>query len=169
MASNPERAILDPGGTTVINADPTKLFAIGKHLLSTRQYQEALVALKEAVEQDPGEASYRSYYGLCLVESGRGRKEGLRLCREAVQQAFYLPDLYVNLVKAHLASGERRLAVAVLKTGASFEPENEVLQKLMSDVGRRRRPVFPFLRRGHPINRIAGRIRHALLGPSRGE
>jgi Flp pilus assembly protein TadD len=164
MSPNSENTALDPSEATHLDVDPAQLFAIGRHHLSKGQYREALVALKQATELELGEASYQSYYGLCLVQSGRGRKEGLGLCRQALQRAFYDVDLYVNLAKAHLASRERGRAVAVLKKAASLERGNEVVERLLSDVGRRRRPVFPFLRRRHPINRIAGRIRHAVLG-----
>jgi len=154
----------DPDTVAFISEDPAKLFAIGRHLVGKGKYQEALKALKEAVALEPGEVVYQSYYGLCLVETGRGRKEGLNLCRQALQQAFYHVDLYVNLARAYLSMGDRKRAVVALKRGASVEPEDPVIRKLLGEVGRRRQPVFPFLSRAHPINKIAGRIRHTLLG-----
>lgn len=142
---------------------PEQLFTVGKHLLESRQYREALLALKQASRLEPEEARYRSLYGLCLVLSGRNREEGLRLCRRALQQAFYDVDLYVNLAEAHLAAGDRRRAVAVLRKATTLEHQNRSVHRLLRDLGKRRRRLIPFLRRGHPVNRIAGRLRHTLL------
>jgi predicted Zn-dependent protease len=164
MADSTASMASEPDNVTPFPHDPDKLFAMGRVLFLKRKYQEALMILKEAMEREPGEALYQSYYGLCLVETGRGRKEGLELCRQVVQRAFYHVELHINLARAHLSVGDKKRAILALKKGASLEPENSEVQRLLSEVGRRRKPLFPFLRRGHPMNKLAGQIRHAILG-----
>jgi len=165
MADNAASTALDPQNLSPFSQAPEDLFTVGRHLLKNRRYKEALITLKEAVEREPGDVLYQSYYGLCLVETGRARQQGLDLCRQAARQAFYRVDLCLNLARAHLSLGDRKRAVLALKRGASLEPNDPAVQGLMNEVGRRRSPVFSFLPRGHSLNRVAGRIRHALLGP----
>lgn len=165
MADKAASTALDPHHLTPLFQAPEDLFTIGRHLLKKQKYKEALIALKEAAEREPGDVLYQSYYGLCLVETGRARQQGLDLCRRAARQAFYRVDLCVNLARVHLSLGDRKRAVLALKRGASLEPNDPAVQGLMTEVGRRRSPVFSFLSRGHPLNKAAGRIRHALLGP----
>lgn len=164
MVDNTVSKALDPDKIAPFRRDPEKLFAIGRRLLEKRKYKEALEILNEAVTLAPHEALYQSYYGLALIETGRDCEGGRDLCRQAVRQVFYRMDLYINLARAHLVLGDRKRAVLALEKGAVLELDDPRAERLMSELGRRRRPVFPFLRRGHPINRGAGRIRHALLG-----
>ena len=40
------------------------------------------------------------------------------------------------------------------------DPGNPKLEHTLLDMGKRRRPGFPMLRRGHALNRIAGLLLH---------
>lgn len=166
MVDNTARTAHGPDEIAPSSRDPEKLFAIGRHLLEKRKCKEASVVLKEVVALAPGEALYQSYYGLSLVETGRDREGGVDLCRQSVRKLFYRVDPFINLARAYFLIGDRKRAVRALEKGSVLELGDPIVEQLMSELGRRRKPVFPFLRRDHPINRVVGRIRHVLLGSS---
>jgi len=148
--------------------DPEQLFAAGQYLLQRDRTSDALAAFKAALEQRPGDPLYASYYGLCLVKTGRAPEEGRRLCERAAEQAFYRPELFANLGAALVALGDRRRAERALRKGLALDRENRALRALLDEIGVRRRPLFPFLGRRNPLNRITGRVRHALRGKPEG-
>jgi tetratricopeptide (TPR) repeat protein len=155
--------------TTLSSRPPTvaeRWYRLGADLARTGRFHEALQPLEQALaysaEQPsaPFIRSLRSFYGVTIAivrgELGRGR----RLCEEAVFQGALEPELYVNLATVYLHAGRKDLAVETLETGLSLSPGDRILKRLREQLGRRQRPVFPFLKRNHPLNRYAGRLRH---------
>jgi len=142
--------------------DPEQLFAAGRYLLELKRNSEALTAFRSALEQRPGDPLYSSFYGLCLVKTGRDPAEGRRLCERAVQEAFYRPELFANLGAVFLAQGDRRRAERALRKGLALDRDNRALISLLEEIGIRKRPLFPFLKRRNLLNRLTGKVRHAL-------
>lgn len=144
--------------------DAQKAFVAGKHLMACHQIQDALLAFRWAHEIEPNNPEYASYYGLMMVEAGVRSLEGLRMCRRAASQAFYRAELFTNLAKAYLSRGDRTEAERALRKGLALEPDNGEIRALLKEIGVRRPPLLGFLDRRNPVNRLAGRVRHRMLG-----
>jgi hypothetical protein len=110
---------------------------------------------------------YYSYLGYAVALCQRQIREGVRLCEHAVKVEFYQPENYLNLARVYLLADQRRKAAQVLARGLAIDPEHKGLRNLAKHMGRRRRPVIPFLSRGSFLNRILGRLRHDLSRGSR--
>jgi tetratricopeptide (TPR) repeat protein len=157
--------------TTRSNRPPTvaeRWYRLGADLARTGRFHEALQPLEQALaysaEQPnaPFISSLRSFYGVTIAIVRGDLSRGRRLCEEAVFQGVLEPELYINLATVYLHSGRKDLAVETLDTGLSLSPGDRILKRLREQLGRRQRPVFPFLNRNHLLNRYAGRLRHRL-------
>lgn len=89
---------------------------------------------------------------------GGRAKEGVDLCREAVTAESYNADLYLNLGRVLLGAGRRREGFEILQRGLRLEPEHHGLRRVLQHMGRRKRPVLPFLSRSNPLNVLLGRM-----------
>jgi tetratricopeptide (TPR) repeat protein len=113
-------------------------------------------------QQLPG--VYFAYFGYGLARYRGKRKEGLQMCKRAVELEFYQPDNYLFLARAYFLVGDRRSAFDVVERGLEIDAGNEELLSLHREIGLRRAPVLRFLARGNPLNRALGRVRHRVLG-----
>jgi tetratricopeptide (TPR) repeat protein len=146
-------------------------FRRGKAALEHDELTEAtgLFAAAIDVERRNGQrqiqARYLSFYGRCLAELGQHVRQGVEACREAIDLEPYDPDHHWNLGLALLRANRRRQAYQTLRAGLALHPEHQGILRELGRMGRRRRPVLPFLPRGNPLNVLLGRL-HA---PQRGE
>jgi len=101
-----------------------------------------------------------SWYGLTLVLVERNSNLGMTLIDQALRLGGPEPELILNQARAHLALGQRDRAVRAVQRGLAEQPEHPGLRAAQEELGRRQRPVLPFLRRGNPLNRLLGRMRH---------
>jgi tetratricopeptide (TPR) repeat protein len=140
-------------------------FQRGIRALSEGRQREALAMFEAAIELERRlgggrpQARYLSYYGLCLGMERNEIREGLRFCREAVTLEGYNPDLRCNLGRLLMRAGRRKEAHQAFTRGLSLQPDHGGLKRAIRVMGLRRRPVFPFLGRSHPLNVFLGRIR----------
>ncbi len=140
----------------------------GLALLEGGHGQDAFEHLSRAYLNDPQNARYRSAYALALALV-RGQFLGaVELARAAVRQEFYNPELYTNLARIYLAFGYKPEGIRFLRRGLMVDPENERIRRKLGELGIRRAPAVRFLPRGHPLNRLIGRIQARLLGPASG-
>lgn len=105
-----------------------------------------------------------SCLGLGWIRLRRQSREGLAFCEQAAKRDFYQPEILLNLAEAYLASGQRGRAAGAVGRGLKIDPDHAELLDLARRLGRRRRPVFGALPREHPINKVAGKIRHGVRG-----
>lgn len=75
---------------------------------------------------------------------------------------FYLPLLYLNLGKAHLAVDRRREAYVSFQKGLELDNKNKNILTELEKLGIRRRPPVSFLKRTNPLNKCIGKLRHKL-------
>ncbi len=109
----------------------------------------------------PGIAFSYLGYGLALRE---GRiDEGLALCRHALRLQLFEPENHLNLARIQLLGNDRSAAYRTVREGLRVDRYDKELQALRRTLGERRRPLLSFLSRTHPINRLLGRLRHALV------
>lgn len=123
-------------------------------------YFESAVAVEKRFSEQTPQSRYLSFYGLCLGMTGTRVHEAIRVCRGALQNEPFNPDLYFNHGRVLLAAERRREAYETLQKGLALEPGHKGLRKLVETMGRRRRPPLPFLDRGNPLNVALGRMRN---------
>jgi tetratricopeptide (TPR) repeat protein len=114
----------------------------------------------DAYKRAPQLPPVASWYGLTLVLVERNSNLGVALCDQALRLAGPEPDLILNLARAHLALGQRDRAVRAVQRGLAAWPEDASLRSAQAELGKRQRPVIPFLPRDNPLNRMLGRMRH---------
>lgn len=131
-------------------------------LLRKERAGEALGRLEQAHALDPGCARVRSHYGLCLALAERRFEKAVELCRSAVKQEFFNPELYLNLARVHLLFGFKAEALRYLRRGKMIDPGNPEILGELRRLGRRRSQVLGFLPRGHLLNRLLGRARERI-------
>lgn len=141
--------------------DPDEFFRAGLFLLKRDKVREALVAFKRALLARETEPRYMSYTGLCLALQ-RKVKEGLVLCEKAVEKEFFRSELFLNLGRAYLLAGNRRKAHMAFRKGMALDRENRDIRAALEQMGVRKPPIFPFLDRRHPINKLAGKVLYRL-------
>jgi tetratricopeptide (TPR) repeat protein len=141
------------------SASGTELFERGCRLLEKGNPEEAFGCLEKAHHRHPEDARIRSQYGLCLGLVEHRFEKALELCRSAVKQEFFNPDLYLNLALVHLNFGFKSEAIRNLRRGQMIDPANQRIADLLAQLGERRSQVLGFLPRRHPLNRLLGRAR----------
>lgn len=147
-------------------------FHDAKKLIKDGHPPEALALLKTGLECYPGDPFLMTYYGCLVAIVGNNPFEGIRICKESFRQLkkgmpvgkeHFYPTFYLNLGRAYLASGDKKRAVESFMTGLRFDNDEKHLNEEMQNLGIRRRPFLPFLRRSNLINKHIGKLLHALL------
>jgi hypothetical protein len=109
---------------------------------------------------------FYSYLGYGIALRDRRVREGLKLCRHAIEVEFFQAENYLNLARTCLLARDRKGAVKAVRAGLKIDRNNQKLIALYKEMGIRSLPVLSFLDRSNPINVLLGRIRHALRGGS---
>jgi len=149
----------------MLNRTAEQSFDRGREALDSGRWTEALAYFEAAVAIERGagitipQARYLSYYGLCLALAGRQFHTAMKVCREATAIERYNPDMHWNLGRVLLACQRRKEAYAAFLHGLRHEPTHAGIRREIVRMGRRRRPVLPFLSRRNPINVFLGRRR----------
>jgi len=143
-------------------------FLLGCAYLKEANYREALVYFRRllaAYEADPSAAvpaELLSYCGLALALGENRISQAVTYCTTAIKKEFYHPEFYVNLARVYLKANRRSSAVDVLNKGLKIDSQNPGILAEFRKLGVRREPVVGFLKRGHPINKVLGRVKSRL-------
>jgi predicted Zn-dependent protease len=128
----------------------------------------AAAGFRRVIEDGSEDPRHLSYCGL-LMAIGEGKvREGLELCENALEKAFYDPEMYLNLAKLHFLTGWRSRAVHVLRQGLRVDPNDNRLHRELQRIDFRSKPAFSFLGRNHPVNKYVGRVKTRLSRKVRG-
>jgi tetratricopeptide (TPR) repeat protein len=100
-----------------------------------------------------------SYCGLCVIKVKHHYAEALDYCGISLKRDFADPDHQANTALVYLERGDRRNAVKHLHAGLELHPYHPRINRILDDIGRRRKPVIRFLRRSNPINIAFGKLR----------
>lgn len=144
-------------------------FRHGHPLFREGRLHEAHEPLEQALAYAVGapRAPYlrtlRSCYGVVLAVVKGQVSRGRKLCEEAIADGPPDAELYANVATVYIAGDRRDLAIEALRAALSIDPRDPIAMQQSDRLGRRRPPVFPFLGRSHPVNKLAGRIRHRWL------
>ncbi len=103
-------------------------------------------------------AAAMAYYALCLAEEERNFERALSLCLMAVEKEFYNPDVYLNLGRILVLNRQKSTALKAFKKGLGYDGANRDIIAEIRRLGLRRRPVFTFLPRQHPLNKYLGML-----------
>jgi tetratricopeptide (TPR) repeat protein len=133
--------------------------AQGLAAFQARDLPAAHQAFQRAHRRDGRHLRALSWYGVTLVLVERNSALGLSLCEQALRPGPD-PELLLNLARVHLALNSRERAVRALQRGLQVAPGDAALLAAQRALGTRSSPVLSFLSRGHPLNRLLGRLRH---------
>jgi len=134
----------------------------GCELLADDRCPDAFEHFRAAHELERSNPRYASYYGLGLALVERRFNRAVELCRGAVKEEFFSPDLYHNLARVHLAFGFKAEGIRYLRRGLMIDPADPAIREELEDLGCRSRPALEFLPRNHFLNRWLGRVRRQL-------
>ena len=132
--------------------------------------KKAMAVLREGHELYPEDPFILSYYGCLISIVDKKHKTGVEACQRAIDKlaqkfpvgldASVKPLFYLNLCRAYLAGGDKKLAVDTVYKGMRFDTENGMLHQELIKLGVRREPFFKFLKRSNPINKHIGLLLH---------
>jgi uncharacterized protein HemY len=140
-------------------------FKRGLACLERKTYQEAAsyfqaaIDLERSVSQKNTSMRYLSFLGLSLNLAQVRSGEGLQMCEQAAKRDFFDAEIFCNLGIVYLRHRQRGPAFQAFKKGLILRPKHPRIMEEMDRYDRRSTPVFEFLRRDHPVNVLAGRIR----------
>ncbi len=132
-----------------------------------RDFAGAHAAFRAAYRLAPKDPRAMSWYGVTLVVVEKNLSLGAFYCDEALRVARPQPELLLNQARAQLAMGRRERAARALTLGLELAPDDPGLLAAQEAMGRRRRPIIPFLSRGNPLNVWLGKLRHRWSGRAR--
>jgi len=134
------------------------------------RFQEAMEVFEKYLPKLSGDGDLQdkrfaaaafSYYGLCVAMVRRKYADALKYCNISVKANFMDPEHRINLALVYLERDDRKNAVRNLEAGLRLQPSNKRIQKIFSEIGRRKPVTLPFLSRRNPINVWLGKLRES--------
>ena len=150
--------------------DPRALVKTAIQLTREQQYERAVEIFDEhlapltkgTIADRRLAASAFSFYGVCTALAKHRYSEGVKYCEISLNANFLDPNHRHNLALIYLARDDRKRAVETLDAGLRLEPDHQRINQVYQSIGRRGRPVFPFLARSNPINVWFGKLLSSL-------
>jgi predicted Zn-dependent protease len=133
-----------------------RLFGRAVDALAAGETPSALAFLERALKLRDN-ACWYSYLGYCIAKERGQVKKGSELCATSLELDPENPAHYLNQAKVYLVAGNKTEALRVLRTGTSLGGNQEIMA-LLEEIGTRKPPVFSFLSRDNPINKLVGLI-----------
>jgi len=143
----------------------SEYFSEIQQLLRRGNGKQALVILREGMEQYPSDPFLHSYYGCLIAIVENNTKDGIAICENAIKgldtampfgSEFFYPVFYLNLGRAYLKASRKGDAIKAFQQGLKSDPDNNDIQWEMRKLGSRKKPPVPFLKRSNPINKYIG-------------
>lgn len=139
-------------------------FKSGVRFLRDRHPADAMEHFLRATKLEPPNPYYLSFYGLTIGLVERNWHKAVEICTEALSRKRNEIQLHLNLVEVYVAAGRLENAVRALDAAEMLFGADARIRRIRKKLGRRRKPVFQFLERGHLLNRKLGQLRHRILG-----
>jgi len=105
---------------------------------------------------------FYSYLGLGIAHCEGRRRDGMELCRYALQLDPNNHESYLNIASVYLMLGRRSAAWRAVAHGLEIRPGHARLLEMQKKIGVRQRLTFPGLARTNPLNSLSGRMRAAM-------
>ena len=125
-----------------------------------REGYELLTKVAQHVEKRgnmPG--IFYSYLGLGIAKCEGRKRDGMELCRYALQLDPNNHESYLNIAAVYLMLGRRAAAYRAVSSGLEIRPGHPRLLELQRKIGVRQTLTVPSLSRTHPLNELTGRLR----------
>lgn len=119
---------------------------------------EIYEAFRLAYAGDDQNPTILSYYGLYRATCENDIVGGLHLAKQALQMDYLRSDYYHNIGKIFLKLGCRGQAIAFFYKGLKVDPGDREIRRTLENLGRRRKPALPFLKRHNLLNKFLGRL-----------
>lgn len=137
--------------------DPQELLRAGVYLLRREEPREAMRLLERAHRLDARNPLTASYLGLAMAICRSGTKqEAIKLCEKAVEGTTFHAELYHNLGRVYLITGDRRRARLAFLEGLKLDQDDPDLTRELEKLGKRRLPPLSVVHRDHPCNKYLG-------------
>lgn len=137
-------------------------FRRGLEMLQHRCPEQAVLHLERAFRIDSENPYFVSYMGLATGVARRQWAEAESLCQKAVKLRRDHPVFYLNLAEVYRRTGRREDAVSALQRGLLNTQNSPLLKSAIGKLMPRHRPLLPFLKRNHVMNRKLGELRHQM-------
>ncbi|MBI5048386.1 MAG: hypothetical protein HZB54_05525 [Deltaproteobacteria bacterium] len=138
-----------------------ELIEKGIHLAKNGRFEEAM----ELLEEDLCFAQHpvaMSYYAVCMAELEGSYDKAISLCLSAAQSESCNPNIYFNLGRIILHTGQKAFALKAFKKGLKYDGNHSELLNEIKKLGIRHKPVISFLPRHNFINRFLGKFTYRL-------
>jgi len=115
-------------------------------------------------ESDTAEAqtpAMLSLMGYSLAAESGQVEQGIALCSRAIALNPHNSDYYLALGRVYLLAGRKDEAIKVFRKGLRVRKDSRIIAEL-KQLGIRRPPPFPSFTREHILNKVAGKLLHAL-------
>jgi len=133
-----------------------------KYAEALRLFEMYLPLLSSADEEEKRLlTNASSYCGVCVAMETHRFKDALDYCQISLNTDLPDPEHHVNTALVYLQRHDRRSAVKHLHAGLEIQPRHSRTHVVLYEIGRRHRPVIPFLSRDNPLNVWLGRRRSA--------
>ena len=137
-------------------AEIESLFERGKEELTGGNTLSALSYFEKAFLKEK-KGPVISYYAFCIAKERGQLQTAVEYCREAIEKEPSEPAHYLNMGRIYLLTNERTRAIDVFREGLHHEKEPEIISEL-DNLGTRKPPIIPFLKRSNFINKYLGII-----------
>lgn len=113
--------------------------------------------LLESAVDHPSPPKAKAWYGYCLAREKDEFRNGIALCKEALNMSPREAEIYLALGRIFLLLNRREKAIDTLEQGVKMDHSQDI-ERLLETLGVRHQPVFPFLKRRNLMNVASGRL-----------
>ncbi|MEE4254438.1 MAG: hypothetical protein V2I50_10410 [Desulfuromusa sp.] len=124
--------------------------------LESSHVLESLLLLEEA-EKLHSTPKLRSYLAYCNARVNGKFSDGIRACKQAIEEEPTAADHYLNLGRIYMLIDKRGPAIQVFRKGCKLGPNKQLMQE-MRKFGVRKPPTIPALHRDHIVNHKLGKL-----------
>lgn len=124
--------------------------------LESNNVLEAMLLLEEA-ERLYSTPKLRSYLAYCNAKVNNNVSDGIRICKQALEEEPRVADHYLNLGRIYMLINKRGPALQLFRNGNKLGPNRQLMQE-MRKFGVRNPPTIPSLHRDHIVNRKLGKF-----------
>jgi len=136
----------------------------GFALIKDHNTLDALFYLEKVIEESR-RSDVRSAYAMCIALERGKVKDGIDLCIQAIEDDPENVFHFLNLGKIYLKDGKKAVAIDIFRKGLRFGMDNESAKEItfiLNELGIRKRPLLPFLKRDNFFNKYMGLILHKI-------
>ena len=134
-----------------------KRYLLARERINESAYEAAIAFLEKNLKDGDHPASM-SLLGFSLAQAGRALHRAENLCRKAIELENDNAEHYLHLAEVCIKAHKREEAFKAVNSGLKLSPSNKELVKIYNRLRKRQQPVFTFLERAHPLNKLAGKL-----------